>query len=71
MINVMRRVRASVILPMHWFTDRTLERFLQGMEAEGFAMERARTNEVEVSLRALPERPTVIALRPAWLRDTE
>jgi L-ascorbate metabolism protein UlaG (beta-lactamase superfamily) len=71
MIDVMRRVRASVILPMHWFTDRTLERFLQGMEAEGFAIERARTNEVEVSLRTLPGRPTVIALRPAWLRDTE
>ncbi|PKQ13469.1 MAG: Zn-dependent hydrolase [Alphaproteobacteria bacterium HGW-Alphaproteobacteria-1] len=71
MINVMRRVKASVILPMHWFTDMTLDRFLRGMEEEGFAIERPGTNEVEVSLRTLPERPTVIALRPAWLRDDE
>lgn len=71
MINVMRRVKASVILPMHWFTDMTLERFLRGMEEEGFAIERPGSNEVEVSLRSLPERPTVIALRPAWLRDNE
>jgi L-ascorbate metabolism protein UlaG (beta-lactamase superfamily) len=71
MINVMRRVKASVILPMHWFTDMTLERFLRGMEEEGFVIERPGSNEVEVSLRSLPERPTVIALRPAWLRDNE
>ncbi|MAU51550.1 MAG: Zn-dependent hydrolase [Roseovarius sp.] len=71
MINVMRRVKASVILPMHWFTDATLERFLAGMSEEGFAVERPGTSEIEVSLRTLPERPTVIALRPAWLRAEE
>jgi len=71
MINVMRRVKASVILPMHWFTDMTLERFLRGMEDDGFMIARPGTSEVEVSLRTLPERPTVVALRPALLRDDE
>ncbi|MBE0452408.1 MBL fold metallo-hydrolase [Roseovarius autotrophicus] len=70
MIDVMRRVKASVILPMHWFSDATLERFLRGMEGE-FAILRPGVSEIEVSLRTLPERPTIVVLRPAWLRDNE
>ncbi|MBC7133142.1 MAG: MBL fold metallo-hydrolase [Roseovarius sp.] len=71
MINVMRRVQARIIVPMHWFTDATLERFLSGMAQEGFAVARPGTETLEVSLRSLPDRPTVIALRPAWLREGE
>jgi len=67
---VLRRMRASVVIPMHWFTDRTLERFLAGMEGE-FAIERPGTSEIEVSLRTLPDRPTIKVLRPAFLREEE
>ena len=70
MMTVLRRMRASVVIPMHWFTDRTLERFLAGMEGE-FAIERPGTSEIEVSLRTLPDRPTIKVLRPAFLREEE
>jgi L-ascorbate metabolism protein UlaG (beta-lactamase superfamily) len=70
MMNVLRRVRASVVIPMHWFTDSTLERFLTGMEGD-FAITRPGTSEIEVSLRSLPDRPTIVVLRPAYLREGE
>ena len=70
MMNVLRRVRASVVIPMHWFTDSTLERFLAGMEGD-FAILRPGVSEIEVSLRSLPNRPTIIVLRPAYLREDE
>ncbi len=70
MMNVLRRVRASIVIPMHWFTDATLERFLAGMAGD-FAIERPGVSEIEVSLRSLPERPTIVVLRPAWLRQGE
>ncbi|MFO7759609.1 MAG: MBL fold metallo-hydrolase [Roseovarius sp.] len=70
MMDVLRRMQASVVIPMHWFTDRTLERFLAGMEGD-FAIDRPGTNEIEVSLRTLPDRPTIKVLRPAQLREAE
>jgi len=70
MMNVLRRLRASVVFPMHWFTDSTLERFLAGMEGE-FAITRPGTSEIEVSLRSLSDRPTIVVLRPAYLREEE
>ena len=70
MMDVLRRMKASIVIPMHWFTDRTLERFLAGMEGE-FAIERPGTSEIEVSLRTLPDRPTIKVLRPAFLREDE
>ncbi|EAQ25303.1 MBL fold metallo-hydrolase [Roseovarius sp. 217] len=70
MMSVLRRVKASIVLPMHWFGDSTLERFLAGMEAD-FAIARPGVSDIEVSLRTLPDRPTIVVLRPAWLRDNE
>src|SRR6056297_698845 len=70
MMAVLRRIEARIVLPMHWFTDAGLERFLAGMERD-FEIMRPGTSEIEVSLRSLPDRPTIIALRPEWLRDAE
>lgn len=70
MMTVLRRVKASVVLPMHWFGDGTLERFLVGMERD-FAIARPGVSEIELSLSSLPDRPTIVVLRPAWLRDNE
>ncbi|MEM1078707.1 MAG: MBL fold metallo-hydrolase [Pseudomonadota bacterium] len=70
MISILRRLRSSVIVPMHWFGDFTLQSFLTRMASE-FRVERRDVSYLEVSLRTLPSEPTVVVLRPAWLRDDD
>lgn len=70
MIRVMERLRASVVIPMHWFGYYTLDQFLAGMD-EKFRVVRDGTNSVELSLQTLPSEPTVVVLEPAWLREME
>ena len=67
MIRVLKRLRASVVIPMHWFGGYTLDRFLTGM-ADEFRVLRDGQSEVELSLRDLPSEPTVVVLEPAYLR---
>ena len=67
-LKVMQRLRASVVIPMHWFGRGTLERFVAGMEGE-FAVERSDASEVVLSRDALPSRPTVLVLTPRLLAD--
>lgn len=69
MIGILKRARASVVIPMHWFNPMGLERFLAGM-ADDFEIEMTGVSFTEVSLRALPSNPTIRVLAPAWLRDT-
>jgi L-ascorbate metabolism protein UlaG (beta-lactamase superfamily) len=66
MTRVLQRLRSSVVLPMHWWGRGSLDRFLAGMEGE-FAVERRDAHHLDVSLRTLPDRPTVIVLQPAFL----
>lgn len=70
MTRVLKRLKSSVVLPMHWFSPFSLERFLDGM-ADEFEIRRAAGHEVVVSLRTLPDRPTVIALDPAYLQPRD
>lgn len=70
MMRVVKRLRSSVVIPMHWFGQSTLEYFLTGM-ADDFAVERLDRSEIELSLRTLPDRPTVMVLRPAYLSADE
>lgn len=70
MIRILKRLKSSLVLPMHWFTEGNLERFAAGM-ADDFAIERPGRSWVEVSLRSLPDRPTVMILHPEWLRDPD
>lgn len=70
MIRILQRLRSSVIVPMHWFGDFTLQSFLTGMREE-FRVEWRDESFLEVSLRTLPSEPTVVVLQPAWLRDSE
>ena len=67
MMRVLGRLKSSVVIPMHWFATPTLGRFLDGISKE-FTVEMRDESSLEISLRTLPERPTVIALRPAFLR---
>jgi len=67
---VMRRLKARIVIPMHWFADRSLQRFLTGMEDE-FAVRVTQQSALEVSLRSLPDDPTIVVLRPSWLRNAD
>ena len=66
MIRVLKRLKSSIVIPMHWFGSATLERFLLEMSDE-FRVERDIGNEIEVSLRNLPSDPTIMLLRPEVL----
>jgi len=68
MIAVLTRLKSSVVIPMHWFGPYSLDRFLTGISEE-FAVRRDGVSHLEVSLRTLPDRPTVIVLEPRHLHD--
>lgn len=62
-VRVMQRLKSSIIIPMHWFGQLTLEQFIARME-EDFAIQRTGESQIDVSLRNLPSRPTVVVLEP-------
>ncbi len=70
MIAVLRRLKSSVIIPMHWFSGYSLDRFLAGIR-DDFPVVRDGGSEMEVSLRSLPSRPTVYVLEPQYLIEQE
>jgi L-ascorbate metabolism protein UlaG (beta-lactamase superfamily) len=68
MIRVLKRLKSSVVIPMHWFSTQSLDRFVAGMQDE-FDIRVIDRSDYEVSLQTLPSRPTVVVLRPALLDD--
>ena len=66
MIRVLTRLKSSIVIPMHWFSDFTLDAFLLGISEE-FDIVRNAGSSLDVSLRSLPGRPTVYVLRPQYL----
>jgi L-ascorbate metabolism protein UlaG (beta-lactamase superfamily) len=66
MAQVVRRLRSSVVLPMHWFSGASLEVFLADMATE-FDVVRLEQADIELSRDNLPSRPTIIVLQPAFL----
>lgn len=68
MVEILQRLRSSVVIPMHWFRPATLERFLDRM-AQDFVIERPGTADYAVSLHTLPRQPTVVVLEPRLLRE--
>ncbi len=66
MTRIVKRLKSSIVIPMHWFSEFSLDSFLAGV-ADEFAVERKGVSSIEVSLRTLPPRPTVMVLEPAWL----
>ncbi|NAZ35598.1 MBL fold metallo-hydrolase [Rubellimicrobium sp. CFH 75288] len=70
LVRTLGRLRARVVIPMHWFGPANLEAFLGRMEREaGYRVERAGASEVVLRRGDLPEAPTVLVLDPAWLSD--
>jgi L-ascorbate metabolism protein UlaG (beta-lactamase superfamily) len=68
MIDVVDRVKSSIIIPMHWFSGYSLEAFIDGV-SDRFLIDRRSGPEITVSLRDLPSRPTVVVLQPMPLRE--
>jgi L-ascorbate metabolism protein UlaG (beta-lactamase superfamily) len=70
MTRVLKRLRSSVVIPMHWFSFSALDYFLAGMSDE-FAVVEVGGPALDMSLDRLPSRPTIMVLRPAYLTDGE
>jgi L-ascorbate metabolism protein UlaG (beta-lactamase superfamily) len=61
MIEVIKLLRARLVLPMHYFGPTTLRRFLDGL-GEEFDIEISSTPEVVLSEATLPSAPKVLVL---------
>lgn len=61
MIEVLKDLRASLVIPMHYFGSGSLNVFLAGMAGE-FDIRVASGPSIEVSLGNLPKQPTVLVL---------
>jgi len=66
MVRIIKRLKSSIVIPMHWFGRGALDQFLVGMSDE-FDVIRTNETSLEVSLRTLPARPTVMVLEPRFL----
>jgi L-ascorbate metabolism protein UlaG (beta-lactamase superfamily) len=70
MIKVLKRLKARVVIPMHWFGDGTLAAFVDGMRDE-FSVEYLDENFTTVTLRDLPREPTIRVMPPRYLPEIE
>jgi L-ascorbate metabolism protein UlaG (beta-lactamase superfamily) len=61
MVEALRVLRARLVLPMHYFGETTLARFLSGLD-EDFEVETGRGPELTVSAATLPRAPKVLVL---------
>jgi L-ascorbate metabolism protein UlaG (beta-lactamase superfamily) len=66
MVDILKRLRSSVVIPMHWFSLSALDDFLAFMSDE-FTVVEVGGPSLEMSLDRLPSRPTVMVLRPQML----
>ena len=67
MADVVRRLRSSIVVPMHWFSGASLEVFLTEMAGE-FDVVRPEMSDIELSLDNLPRQPTILLLEPEYLQ---
>ena len=61
MIEVVRALRARLIIPMHYFNPNTLQRFIERIKAD-FPVEMAPNAEIVVSAKTLPAEAQVLVL---------
>jgi len=69
-IRLVKRLRSSIVLPMHAFGPSSMQRFLDGL-AGTFEIRRVADTGIRVSLETLPREPTVMVLsnHPAFRVD--
>ena len=61
MLEVLKLLKARLILPMHYFGEVTLARFMSKMD-ESFDVDISQTASITVSAATLPARPKVLVL---------
>lgn len=66
MAGVVRRLRSSVVIPMHWFSEGSLQSFLSEMSTE-FTVVETGGAQLSLSLDDLPSQPTIMVLEPAYI----
>jgi len=66
MAGVVRRFKSSIVIPMHWFSEASLQAFLTEMSAE-FTVVETGGAQLALSLDDLPGSPTILVLEPAFL----
>jgi len=64
-VRILKRLKSSVVIPMHWFGRYSLDRFVLEMSDE-FAVERPGGSDYVVSLNTLPRQPTIVVLEPVY-----
>lgn len=64
MIEVLKTMKARLVLPMHWFGRGSLETFMAGMSDE-FAVDVGADSTIAVAVDTLPGEATVLVLPPA------
>lgn len=62
MIEVLKALQAPVVIPMHYFNQSTLDRFLGRFASSQYAIERREDPHLLLSRETLPAKPTVIVL---------
>jgi L-ascorbate metabolism protein UlaG (beta-lactamase superfamily) len=63
MADIVRHLHPSVVLPMHWFSDEGLARFLVQLR-DDYTIRVPESPEILVSRASLPRRPEVVVLLP-------
>ncbi|MFN3845737.1 MAG: MBL fold metallo-hydrolase [Paracoccaceae bacterium] len=66
MADVVKRLRSSVVIPMHWFSGSSLSLFLADMNSE-FQVVETGLSSLDLSLKTLPGRPTIMVLEPSTI----
>ncbi|MFM7443068.1 MAG: MBL fold metallo-hydrolase [Tabrizicola sp.] len=66
MAGVAKRLRSSVVIPMHWFSQDSLQAFLAEMSSE-FSVVETGGAQISLSLDDLPSPPTIMVLEPAYI----
>ncbi|MGD1870075.1 MAG: MBL fold metallo-hydrolase [Neomegalonema sp.] len=70
MMEVLKKLRAKVILPMHWFGQTTLNAFLR-IAAEEFDVRPFDENWLVLSKETLPEEAVVVVMQPNFREEFE
>ena len=68
MAGIVWRMKARVVIPMHWFDGASLREFLAEMAGE-FEVVETGGPEIAFGLRSLPSVPTILVLEPRFLDE--
>lgn len=66
--GIVQRLKASVVIPMHWFSEASLAAFLTEMSPQ-FDVVETGLEEISFSRKQLPAKPTILVLQPRLLDD--